>query len=71
MATAKKKTAPKKAATKATAKRTVVAKPARASVAATKKPVQQSGTYGTRVQVLATLFALLCVLFAATAYTNY
>jgi|GEM_PF-6894315 len=71
MATAKKKTAPKKAATKTTAKRAVAAKPVRASVATAKKPVQQSGAYSTRVQVLVTLFALLSVVFAATAYTNY
>jgi len=70
MATAKKKTAPKKAPTKAT-KRAVAVKPVRTGATAAKQPARQPETHSTRVQVLATLFALLCVLFAATAYTNY
>ncbi|HSD55625.1 MAG TPA: hypothetical protein VLA92_00570 [Candidatus Saccharimonadales bacterium] len=72
MATAKKKTAPKKPNLKKTkptaAKQSVAAKPQRTKPATVKQPETQ---YSTRVQVFATLFALLCVVFAAMAYTNY
>jgi hypothetical protein len=79
MATAKRKTAPKKTSPKAsrptkatTAKRPVASKPVKARASVPKKPAQQSEVqYSTRVQLLVTVFALLCVVFAAMAFTNY
>jgi hypothetical protein len=78
MATAKKKTTPRKvnssaarSAKSASPKQVVAVKPDRAKKPAAKSAKQPEQQYSTRVQALATAFALLCVVFATMAYTNY